>query len=328
MEVNDQNWIGANRKSIGYFNRSGQQRYDLGYQYSPYSSVYAKQFIDDVRTSILPMEVNAHDNSGFRISLIPSISAEESILIEALKTTERYRREDLQDTVTNFIVTAASRLAYWGRAVYEIIDGPMDTTGYQKFYLDLLPIGHITSLPMINIQHVPRWARKDFNKIAVIIPKDRILSIQIPEELGNIVKHRRMIKHLIDAGTLMPQFQYEDIETRQFTPGFDLSLYHTRLQFSAFRATKRWGWIHSSSLDSEPITEYFFVHRYYVRFQKSLALLRQTIIKGINYLLIARGFESQIELKGLPTIATINEIENRLINGEIQFDEVLNLVRQ
>lgn len=318
---NDLSWQETNRKHFWW-------RADPYGKRDPYGSIYAKQFLDDVRNGVMPIGGRASGKPDFRVVLSPPNDLLAPLVCDALQTQHHGTRYSLAEALSDFISDAAWHLAYYGRLYYEIVHGPPHPKmpEVNQFYLSSLPFGTLVKLSRNYLQFVPLARFQEIGRLAITIPRKDLIEITLPKELGWPRQHRRILKLLIQSEGLIPDFLGEDWIQNARLSDFDLNIYANRRFLIALRALHKWGWIHPMSFPHEPITEYFLIYRYYVRFQKTLVLIRGQILEKLNNRLRHIGFPSTIEIHGLPTMEELKDLEIRLKNGKISFDEVLEMV--
>jgi len=175
------------------------------------------------------------------------------------------------------------------------------------------------------VQIIPYKVAKESHVKAGIrfIPKNRILHIKPPKELGGKRELKLIIQRLAKlSGTVTPSFHIPSMERNEVT-GFDFSLYIDRKYMEKAILTKKYGWNQRDYQDKH-ILEYYSMHRYLVM-ANATAMLRQQILQDLNKALNNSYVNAGVEivLEDLPTVETVAKEFEKLKKGGLKFSDLI-----
>lgn len=272
----------------------------------------------DIPSAIMPIR-GSRTKPEFRIELNPPEKTD--WLINFLDV-ERYGRDSLEDTVVQFVETAADYIGHHGDFVQEILFSDSEPTK-----LVPLPLGAVVSLPRIYLQIVPKADREDVGKSFVPIPRSRIWRLALPKSLGSARSYRRLLRRLASLSEpSMPEFALKGLD-RGGSVGYEFSAQQAAADRLTEKAMHRWGSVPSLQRPVGDSTEFFFISRR-VQFRRSQALLREHIIQDLNGLLSRLNVPASVAVSGLTTSDQLSEILQQLHQGSIGFAEALEATHE
>lgn len=282
----------------------------------------ARMLIEDVYASIMPFTHVRPQKDGFSITIDVDDKKKKALIAEGLSNREY--RVFLDDAVSEFIRMGALSLLNDGVNYYEIIVNKNKNGEIEKFDLNSIGSSHIFRW-FNNYYQIVTWriAQKYHLKVEVIkIPKNKILKINFPKELGGRRRLLKIMKRLWWLGKeITPSFQMDAMKENKDI-GFDLNKYAETKDIEIDKITKIYGWNHRGSLEKR-VLEHYSLYRYLIS-KKVQSILRRVILDKINEAL--NGPELNLNVKiiinGLPDERSIDDLQQKLKHGGIEFMEI------
>ncbi len=283
---------------------------DIGYFYDFYNSLYTKMFIDDLSRNIMPMRAN------FDIRIEPSSNEVEELIKLALSNPyeepQNIKLQNITEVVCDFIKIAAHNLACYGKAYYEIVYFYTDEKKQKidSFAFENIPNHCIKEKFGFYWQYIPPKIEEQKINIKRFnwIPKNNILVLCIPKQLGGVRKFRKLVAHL------------------QWLSKYN-TLKEENIEFFLAKETSQLGWT-ARKMFNKKVLEFYQNYRY-LKFEWTKAVLREYIIHRLNYTLekIGRelGFNAKIIMEGTPSSQDYKNYVDKLLEGSLQFSEVFKL---
>ncbi|MDO6487912.1 hypothetical protein Q4503_09390 [Colwellia sp. 6_MG-2023] len=275
-------------------------------------------FVEEIHLGIMPIGGRSRSHPDFSINITGDVKNKEKAkeLLNSLASNNRLSTNELVcDAVDNIVKS----MLYSGKAYYEITQ---DTP-------DFLKLDNFTSDKLVNIfglyfQFVPEKDRKMWKKKLVVKVSNSIWKIEIPKELGGSSGYRKLIHSLGNNTEMYPKcYDIEKIVTQ--SSDFNFNEYINQTKVYQYRLLELWGG-NLRHTSTEYANEYYLIHRI-VRFNRAQAILREHVINQLNILLNRKKIKSIIEVKGLPTVQSIDEQLKKLEEGEAKFVEIINTTR-
>ena len=310
--------------------RKSVSPYEMIQSHSVNDGHYVHMFLEDVRLQLIPLSLNGLEDARFQI--MPS--DERTVLTVGTLFSDpsqhpfdlrSYRNRDFSDILSTFIAEVGRELAQNGNSFWEIgkvLDGDTNAVTCSKLFWIA---GEVTERR--NDVRQRFWQKKEGTKRKkeVILPSSSVQAFKLPRALGTVRAQRRRIGILQDASKIMPSFVEQNLSRLEQDPDYKHTDY-SRAQFKALaKAMTEWGWI--GRFPDDRYTTEFYNYLRQIKFQKVLAVLRESIIRDINALLQRLEIECEIRLHGLKTASEINEVMEQLKTGSISFGEAMNLAR-
>lgn len=238
---------------------------------------------------------------------------------------DRFGFNHLNENIADFIRDSVHTITAHAEIFYEIVcvkdsDGKITSLDFHYIFPPSMKkiLGRY-------IQVIPyKVARQSHVKAGLrFIPKDHILHITAPKELGGKRELKSIIKRLAKlSGTVTPSFHIPSMERNEVT-GFDFNTYVDRKYMEEAILTKKYGWNQRNYQDKH-ILEYYSMHRYLVA-ANATAMLRQHILQELNKALNNNYVKSGVEivLEDLPTTETISKDFEKLQKGNLKFVDLI-----
>jgi hypothetical protein len=182
-------------------------------------------------------------------------------------------------------------------------------------------------------QFIPKKILKDseekWERFALLSKKD-ILILSIPKILGGVRKFKKVLSNLqwLSQCTI-PEFAMKDMAIQQQTKGYDFSIYRKNQEIFLAKTTRHLGWAARGTFTDISL-EFYQIYRY-LKFAKTKAILREYILHELNKALKVigdkMGFKAKIRLEGMPSAQDYDNYIRRLIDGSLQFSEVVKLTK-
>lgn len=320
---------GFERKTVGLFSTDSDHHNPL------VESLHTNMFLEDVRLQVMPIGGRSDKRTNFSIDLDPEDASLRAIIIDAIESENYYRTHSLTEAMCEFIENVSWLLAIYGRTHYEIVEwkgfsdsghireDKIDTASQKRFHLTYIP-GRVIRLGHIYLQILPRSEWSAHMKRFIPVPKANIWEIWLPEMLGSPHHQRTMLRSLSRSSTLIPDFVMESMQKGEQVTGFNFLDYNRQQGIVVTREAAHWGW-NGRDLWNEYTTQYFRIYRQ-VKFEYSLAILREHVLSSLNSLLSRLGFSSRLVIYDLPTAQEINDLIERLRQGQVSFQEAIDFV--
>jgi len=315
------------RKSIRYYIPDKTPKRDL------HTSLYTHMFIKDLHLGIMPIGGRS-ENPNFAVKIEPPSKEIEELIRLGLHTHHGEPR-DMAEAVCDFIDEVAHILVYYSKVYYEIVYFYTDESKnkIEGFRLERISNDNIKDIFGFCWQFLPKKILKDRKqnlKRFIWLPKSDLLVIVIPKALGGIRKFRELLSNLQWVSRdPIPKFVMEDMSVQQQTKGYDFSIYRENQESFLARITRDLGWPARGSF-SESSLEFYQIYRY-LKFEKTKAILREHILKGLNKTLESigkkMGFKAKIKLEGIPSSQNLDDYIRQLVKGSLQFSKVMELTR-
>ncbi|MBI5634718.1 MAG: hypothetical protein HZA15_14710 [Nitrospirae bacterium] len=321
----------SKRKSIAFF-QPGSIRPDNDL----ISSSHVHMFAEDVHLHVMPLGSHARTKHKFTVELTsPDVEVEK--IIRYAFPHNGYVQHSLTESISEFIKQCAFELAYKGLTFHEIVRGrqiedrrtpsrklreePPDPE--RMFFASHIP-GQVINIGSHYVQIIPRveWAK--WRRAFILIPSSDVWRIEIPKQLGGYKNHPQLLRALIKSGTPLPKFINDAMAEQKELPTFDFKEFHKQQDLIAANETAVWGWA-GRELWRDQTLEYYQFYRH-VCFAKTMNVLREHILLSINSLLKRISFSSNLVIKGLPSLAELDETLSKMAKGEISFDDAWNAI--
>lgn len=309
------------------------------------TAMYTHMFIEDLHLGIMPIGWQPK-RYNFKCELKPSSDEIEKLIINGLPTyhgTPYYFTEAICD----FVEEATHILSYYGRAFYEIVyvyEGAKKDK-IKGFQLISISDNNIKNSLGFYWQYIPKEvmeyrlrerriiggsADNQEEKRLIWLPQNSIFSLDFPRRLGGRMQLKSILSNLRWASQeTVPKFYMKDMEVQKQPKGYDFTTYRDNQDIFVLKLTKRLGWP-ARSLSSDKLLEFYTRYRY-LKFARTQAVLREYIINKLNILLCKLGktigFKAKIVISNCISSEQLEKSMNDLIDGKLQFSEVVKLTR-
>ncbi|MCM8830818.1 MAG: hypothetical protein NC918_01305 [Candidatus Omnitrophica bacterium] len=316
------------RKAIKYY------RSDENYSRDLHASLYAHMFMEDLHLGIMPIGGRS-TNPNFAVKIEPSSKEIEELMKLGLPT-HHGEPHDITEAVCDFIDEVAHILAYYGKAYYEIVYFYADENKQKidSFRFENIPNHCIKETFGFYWQYLPKKIIESNGENIINrfnwLPKKDILVFCIPRQLGGFRKFKKLLSELqwLSKCTI-PEFVIEDMAVKQQSNDYDFSVYRENQEIFLAKATSKLGWTARRTF-MERTLEFYQIYRY-LKFEKTKAILREYILHKLNYTLgkigEKLGFNAKVKTEGIPSSQDYDNYMAKLIDGSLQFSEVVKLMR-
>jgi hypothetical protein len=245
-----------------------------------------------------------------------------SIIADALPS--RYgRSRSVAEQIREFVSRVAQQLVGCGPVTCEIDylyqpEGPDDGKP-TSVRLEIIPAGSFDRLDGRPIQYVPRGAATRFTKDGLgFVELDEARLVEF--RLDKATEHR--VSRVMSFLTVASQQQHREFGLLQTATGdeggYDVTVHHTAIGELVAKATEPIGW-DARGLYGDAWLEPYRVWRR-LRFLEFRVEIRDTVLRQLNATLVGigavLGFQAQIELSGLPTLADVSQAKSDLETGD------------
>lgn len=263
-------------------------------------------FWNDVHTKIIPYSSNTNESS----LVLKNKSVEETNNLHVLTRGVIQGRSSIENIIEDMIRNIGTDLAYFGKRYYELSPTTYSIEN-QEFSHQTLYSFH----PTLNFFGQMIMQRTTEKPNIILIPRRRFWVFKLPKRLGGYWRFQ-----LLHIGQYFAN-RNSPIGIDSINMGGKYKSYSYNKNVQRLSSSNKWKWdgrINLGWLDDH--TEYYKFHRI-LEFRKSLAILREDIVRQLNDLLTYLGYSSRINL----LLSTASDVENKireLENGDISFKEV------
>ncbi len=197
-------------------------------------------FLEDMHLGIMPYR--SRPNRSYTATLDPADQDLERVITEALS--ERGYRHNVSEGLEDFIRRTAQSLFYYTENFFELYTERDEQGKITKIEFYTIYPPSMKKLFGQYFQVIPWRAAKHAHVKAGIrrIPKEKILHIEFPKELGGKRKLKKILKRLAKlSGTVIPDFQMKAMEKNKGV-GFDLDRYTKAKYIEIAQITRKLGW--------------------------------------------------------------------------------------
>jgi len=285
---------------------------------------YSSMFVEDLTQGIMPIGGESKEYPDFQVEFKGKSNQIERAksLLDSLNyrgyKSKGYRNEE--DLVSKTIRNICENIASSGNAVYEIFFPKKDQPA-----LLLLP-SNLIKLPFSYLYR-PSNRHEDSEISNKFFWQYETFEVSIPRPLGGKRSYQKLINTLKSIKPNAPEINLKNLKQDQGeTMEFDFDEFDRLTKLGVDEATKVWGWGHSSwtsSYEDKKWTEYYEMERQ-IKFFRSKAILRDHILGKLNNSLFPKlGYNVNISYQGIPSPDDINDLQDRLRNGELKFEEII-----
>lgn len=279
-------------------------------------------FVEDMHLRSIPF--SRYDSIDFTAKLTPENIELERIIADSISNKDF--RHGLTESLEELIREGSQMLFSHAELFYEI-----ECEHDQEGKITKLDFHFVWPPTMKKVfgtyfQVIPWSAAKHARVKAGIrhVPKERILHITPPKELGGKRRLRKIVKRLASlSSVVMPDFQMKAMEKNK-SVGFDLDLYTKRKYMEKAILTKPYGWNQRQYQDNN-ILEYYSIHRYLTQ-ALAMAVVRKQFVDKLNEALNGSYINAgvSIALEGnLPTKESLLTEYKKLSEGNVKFVDLI-----
>jgi hypothetical protein len=278
---------------------------------------YEHMLIEDA-SHLLPFGRGLDD--GFRAEVTGTDAKRaESLVCDSLPT--QYDRTYLADALREFMQRTAQLIVGYESAIYEIdylVDPANPTAPPVAFRFEPLQVGSVEHVGRRILQYVPVSMAEKVRRNGlgyVELERERVVRFDLPKDIERDA--RRSVRFLASASEQhRAEFALVEQSMRERTD-YDASEHHRMSGELLLEATRPIGW-NARGLYSDHVLDPYSVWRQ-LQFKRFKIRLRDSILTRLNEALIVVGgrvgFEAQVELLDVPTLADIDAAEADLRDG-------------
>ncbi|MCB9811982.1 hypothetical protein H6783_03650 [Candidatus Nomurabacteria bacterium] len=282
-------------------------------------------FVDDITLGIMPM-TGFRNGDRYITHSEPALTREEiQIIAEGLSERRGYAH-DLTYSICDFVQRMSKQLLMYGEVYFEVVKELDENGSLAGFELKIVPSHNLYRIGKSYFQIIsPRDAKEAHVGIQVIkIPADKILVLNLPNELGNKRKLYKNLQRLYMASKeTIPEFQMQAMQNEQ-NIGFNAEEFQKNKYIQAAILTKKFGWDQREGITRKNhTTEYYSIYRYIVK-KKAQLIIRDKLIDFINEALERMEINSKVSIENLYTMEDVERQFQRLREGNVRFIDIHN----
>jgi hypothetical protein len=278
------------------------------------SNAQVSMFTQDIPLAVVPYRTAEYE------AKIVGPEAEVRRAVALFQTIGRESGRKTSDLVGGVIRELAQNLAWYGSVAYEIWKDE-NTVG-----LSLFTPQRLFQLPKYFIQIVPKADREECGRRIVLLPREIVWKISIPNLLGGHSGYRRTLRRLARFDSIAPSFWRNELGQGGLEKSsFNFMEYRREIDIYQARATRKWGWNgRDNSVDKR--TEFALFYRL-ITFKWAQSTLREHILNELNLLLKRLEIGAAVQLSGLVTSVEILRLREEMVAGTIPYAKALEATK-
>ncbi|MGA4212518.1 hypothetical protein ACI2UO_11670 [Ralstonia nicotianae] len=238
--------------------------------------------------------------------------------LQVLDSLSEHSGNTPEDKLCRAVDTLAKRIAWEGRAQFELI--PQDD-GTMVFHL--VTTKRLFRFAGFAVQYLAREDRKFWKSTALRwVPLSALWHIDVPRDLGGRLGYCRLLSNLKKFDNLGPRFFSFDVRRGGNPRNFDIAEYARTNNVFRYKAAHAWGW-DCRDWSTDRTTEFYNLYRGAAA-ERSKRVFRSHIISQINNLLARLEIDCIISVEGLPSAADAQQMQDELVTGELSFKDYLD----
>jgi len=284
------------------------------------SSFYTHMFSQDVSLGILPASCfTAKPN--FKVTILPENDDVETVIRQGLAD-DRFN-DSLANALYYFFYPLAASLCVTDTVTYEIVYiEDSQTNKPVGFELNPLAKKQLVKKQGMLYQIVPQEIAKEKNLPELIPLEDDIIEFRPPvnfaSELQDMRANLRQLDKMQNSSVTVDAIKSQNTS-------YDFAVHQRSMKLALVETVKSIGW-NARGLFNDSVMSYYWIRMGFT-FEKFKIQLREIMLASLNTGLLQigkkLGFEAQIKIEGLPTIADVNAASVNLDSGKMAFTEVM-----
>ncbi|MGF6610450.1 hypothetical protein OKW45_005372 [Paraburkholderia sp. WSM4175] len=271
-------------------------------------------FVEDISH---PMPFRLGRRKGFSVQL-NGTETEQRKALQVLDDLSDHAGYSPEEKLGNAVDTLAKKIAWEGRAQFELIPRDDETT-----FFHAVTTKRLFRLVGFAVQYLATEDRKFWQSAALRwVPLSALWHIDVPPDLGGRRGYRRLLSNLRKFGNLGPPFLSFDVRNGKNPRNFDIKEYARSNNIFRYKAAHAWGW-NCRDWSTERTTEFYDLYRSAAA-EKAKRVFRSHIILQINTLLARLEIDCTISVEGLPSAEDAQQMKDELITGELSFKDFLD----
>lgn len=280
-------------------------------------SLIIHMFKEDIYQGIMPIGGRTTNHPKFSIHF-EGVNGDFNKVMNLWNLETRNTSNHVTETICDIVESTAARLVQSGRAYYEIVR-KRDT---KEYYLTPFTYKRLFKIFPYYIQLVS-IEKYSIKKWFVVLHKSVVWKVDIPSVLGGPDGFKRTLKNLQRFDDLGPNFWRDELFSNQLGNYFNFNEYMNRYDLYIQHVTRQWGW-NKRDCTTQNKTEYYVVHQF-ITMAWAKAVLREHIVSEINLLIKRLGWDCRIVISGIPSSNDLRSLREKLNEGKVSFDEVINV---
>lgn len=286
------------------------------------SAPYPYMLVQDLRVGVIPYSYKKEP----QVHIVPHSAEMEQLVCRALPSHTGFKN-DLGQSVCNFIRDAVHKLVFYGTIHYEIVyyydnEESHNIVGFQ---LRSLPPNSVKCLFGVYYQILPNEILNrliPLLKRIVRIDRSRLFSIKLPTVFRGPQRYRSFLRRMANlTSSTFTKMAIDEMSPQVTRRYFDFSVYQVSQDKWIAKATRHLGWT-GRGLFMKRSSEYYKLARH-ILFLKTLAKLREHMLLNLNSVLKRIGetmdFKTAVRMDGLPSPAFYDEKMADLKDGKLSF---------
>jgi hypothetical protein len=276
--------------------------------------MYTHMFAEDIHNGIMGFRFGLDE--GRHIVRIEGDPAGKKALGTICGSLSDYERYDIAENVQSAVESIATRLAWYGKAIYEICneEGIVALASVPPYRLHRIPGGFVQFIS----KKEQRWAG---TRRYAFLPEGSAWVVRLPRPLGTPKAHQGLLAELTAVSKTAPEFWIQELNAGKTKTQFPFSDYNRNRDAYIARITSRWGWNRRDSSGTNH-TEFFYFFRS-LRFRQAQAFIRDHIIDDLNRLMVRLGINACIKLEGFRTATEIQNLIDGAVAGSLHYADAL-----
>jgi hypothetical protein len=312
----------ADQKSVWISGRTRRRAYPYYHD--------SHMFVEDMYVGIMPFMIYRGEREKYPVVTEPVIDRTRERMI-AVGISGNEHAFFLGDAISEFVRSTAHTLFQEGVAYFEI-NQTRNSGALESFEFESVSPYGLFRFGSYYYQFVS-WgdAKADQTRVQIVrIPKDKIFKVELPRELTNRSKYKRLLKRLYNGSKeSIPSFQMKAMEQNK-NIGFDLGEFAKGKYIEWAILTKNFGWDQRQGFKgTNYITEYHSILRF-LRRKKAEAKVRTMLIDKLNEVLNSEPLSLgiRLQMQNLTTEEAVVAQEARLKEGGVKFIDIFNALNQ
>ncbi len=297
-----------------------------GYSRDPfYLRSHTYMLIQDMQVGVMPTFHirRREENVPKFIFTTPPNSQVQRVFINGISGSKH--SFDISEACTDFIEKTTQHLMAHGRVRYELVY-KIDEGVLKSFSFQSVPEKYFFKMFRNYYQVIPWWvANKAHTRAGIIkIPKNKILEIELPKELGSRKKLQKTLRRIYKiTKEVLPSFTMDSMKKNEET-GFDINKYSKDRYLEIANLTRDFGWGQRSQQNNYT-TEFYYFKRY-LDSRLAFIILREHILEKLNKFLNGPviNLGTNIEMQGYAKRSEIEEWRSKMMIGGIKFMDLFN----
>lgn len=244
-------------------------------------------------------------------------AAEQLKALQVLDSLSEHLGNTPEDKLRRAVDTLAQRIAWDGRAQFELV--PQDDG---TIFFHWVTTRRLFRCAGFAFQYLAPEDRNFWKSAALRwAPLSALWHIDIPRELGGRRGYRRLLSSLKNLTIWGQHFSF-DVQRGAHPRNFDIKEYARANNVFRYKAAHAWGW-NCRNWSTDHTTEFYNLYRGAAA-EKAKCIFRSHIILQINGLLARLGIGCAISVDGLPSPADAQQMQDELVTGELSFKDYLD----